>query len=339
MSRTILVTGGAGYIGSITCVRLIECGFRPLLLDNFSNSQPTVVARIGQLTGQAVSCVHGDVRDGELLDEVLAREPIAAAIHFAGLKAVGESTERPLDYWDVNVAGTLSLLRALDRAGVRRLVFSSSAAVYGEPRQLPLAENSPQAPANPYGRTKLAAERAIADVAATHPDWAAACLRYFNPVGAHPSGLLGEDPRGVPNNLMPFIAQLAVGRHHSLTVHGNDYPTADGTGVRDYIHVLDLADGHIAALRHLEANPGVHCFNLGTGTGHSVLELNAAFERACGRPLAHRIGPRRPGDVAACVADPARAREVLGWRAKRTLEQMCADTWRWQSTHPAGYAD
>ncbi len=339
MRPTVLVTGGAGYLGSITCVRLIESGFRLLLLDDFSNSHPAVIERIARLTGEPVSCTCGDVRDGALLDELLAREPIAAAIHFAGLKAVGESASRPLDYWDVNVGGTLSLLRALDRAGVRRMVFSSSAAVYGEPRQLPLAEDSPLAPASPYGQTKLAAERVIADVAATHPDWAATCLRYFNPVGAHPSGLLGEDPRGVPNNLMPYLAQLAVGRQRELTVHGNDYPTIDGTGVRDYLHVLDVADGHIAALRHLEANPGAHCFNLGTGTGHSVLQLKAAFERACGRTLPHRIGPRRAGDVAACVADPARAREVLGWRATRILDQMCADTWRWQSTHPAGYAD
>ena len=337
--RTVLVTGGAGYLGSITCVRLIESGFRPLLLDDFSNSHPRVIERIACLTGEPVRCIRGDVRDGAMLDDLLAREAVVAAIHFAGLKAVGESASRPFDYWDVNVGGTLSLLRALDRAGVRRLVFSSSAAVYGKSQQLPLAEDSPQAPANPYGHTKLAAERVIADVAATHPDWAAACLRYFNPVGAHPSGLLGEDPRGVPNNLMPYLAQVAVGRRKELTVHGDDYPTIDGTGVRDYIHVLDLADGHIAALRHLEANPGVHCFNLGTGAGHTVLQLKAAFERACGHALAHRIGPRRVGDVAACVADPTRAREVLGWRATRDLAQMCADTWRWQRMHPAGYPD
>lgn len=337
MRHTVLVTGGAGYLGSITCVRLVECGYRPLLLDDFSNSHPTVVARIARLTGEMPTCVRGDVRDAALLDELLAREPVYAAIHFAGLKAVGESTVRPLDYWDANLGGTLSLLRALERAGVRRLVFSSSAAVYGEARQLPLGEDSPLAPASPYGRTKLAAERLIADVAATRADWAAACLRYFNPVGAHPSGLLGEDPRGVPNNLMPFMAQLAVGRHRELTVHGSDYPTVDGTGVRDYVHVLDLADGHVVALRHLADNPGVHCFNLGTGRGHSVLELKAAFERACGRALPHRMGPRRPGDAAACVADPTRAREVLGWRATRDLDRMCVDSWRWQQAHPQGY--
>lgn len=335
MSRTVLVTGGAGYLGSITCVRLVECGYRPLLLDDFSNSHPAVIERISRLTGQAVSWVRGDVRNGGLLEDLLAREPIAAAIHFAGLKAVGESTRRPLDYWDINVGGTLSLLRALERAGVRRLVFSSSAAVYGEPRKMPLGEDSPLPPTSPYGRTKLAAERLIADVAATRPDWAAACLRYFNPVGAHPSGLLGEDPRGVPGNLMPFIAQLAAGRHRELVVHGNDYPTDDGTGVRDYIHVLDLADAHVAALRHLEGHPGVHCFNLGTGRGYSGLELKAAFERACGRELPHRIGPRRPADVSASVADPSRACEVLGWQAARDLDQMCADTWRWQRSHPA----
>lgn len=338
MTPSILVTGGAGYIGSLTCVRLIEAGYRPVVYDNFANSHPRVLERIEQLTGQPVTLVTGDVRDRVLLDQVLARERIQAAIHFAGLKAVGESVAQPFDYYDVNVHGTLCLLRALDSAGVRRLVFSSSATVYGEPSQLPLTEDAPLAPTNPYGQTKLAAERLIADVAASRCDWATVSLRYFNPVGAHPSGLMGEDPRGVPNNLMPFIAQVAVGRREALQVFGDDYPTVDGTGERDYIHVLDLADGHIAALRHLDRHPGAHCFNLGTGAAHSVLQLKAAFERACGRALAHRIVGRRSGDIAVYWADPTRARQAMGWTAHRDLAQMCADTWRWQSQHPNGYA-
>ncbi len=338
MTPSILVTGGAGYIGSLTCVRLIEAGYRPIVLDNFSNSHPAVLARIAQLTGQAVTLVAGDVRDGALLERLLARGGIHAAIHFAGLKAVGGSVAQPLDYYDVNLLGTLCLLQAMDRAGVRRLVFSSSATVYGQPQELPLTESAPVAPANPYGQTKLAAERLIADVAASNPAWATASLRYFNPVGAHPSGQMGEDPRGIPNNLMPYIAQVAVGRRDELHIYGDDYPTRDGTGERDYIHVLDLVDGHVAALRYLDRHTGAHCFNLGTGSAHSVLQVKSAFERACGRTLAHRVVARRSGDVAAYWADPARAQQALGWKAERDLDQMCGDTWRWQSQYPNGYA-
>jgi UDP-glucose 4-epimerase len=339
MTQTVLVTGGAGYIGSLTCVRLIESGYRPIVLDNFVNSHPRVLDRVKQLTGHAVTLITGDIRDTELLSGVFASASIDAVIHFAGLKAVGESVALPLEYYDVNVHGTLCLLRAMDQAGVRRLVFSSSATVYAETTQLPLDEQAPLAPANPYGQTKLAAERAIADVARSRPDWATVSLRYFNPAGAHPSGELGEDPRDVPNNLMPFMAQVAVGRREALQVYGADYPTVDGTGVRDYIHVLDLAEGHIAALRYLHTHPGTHCFNLGTGIGHSVLQLKAAFERACGKPLAYRLVARRAGDVAACWADASLARQLLGWQAQRDLDQMCADTWHWQSRHPKGYAD
>jgi UDP-glucose 4-epimerase len=338
MSATnILVTGGAGYIGSITCIRLIEAGLRPLILDNFCNSSRAVVDRIERLTGVRPALVEGDVRDAALLERLLADHPVDAAIHFAGLKAVGDSVREPLDYYDNNVQGTLVLLRALDAAGVRTLIFSSSATVYGDAREMPLREDAPTSATNPYGRSKLMVEQVLADLAVARPGWSVTRLRYFNPVGAHPGGELGEDPRGVPNNLMPYIAQVAVGRRDRLTVHGSDYPTPDGTGVRDYIHVLDLADGHVAALRHTHGRPGVHTYNLGTGAGHSVLEVLAAYEKACGRPLARVLAGRRPGDVAACWADPALALRELGWRATRTLAQMCEDSWRWQSAHPAGY--
>jgi UDP-glucose 4-epimerase len=259
-------------------------------------------------------------------------------IHFAGLKAVGESVQRPLAYYDHNVHGTLVLLEALRDAGVRTLVFSSSATVYGEARHMPLREDAPTSATNPYGRSKLMVEQMLGDLAESDPSWSLTALRYFNPVGAHPSGLMGEDPQGIPNNLMPFVAQVAVGRRDKLRVFGNDYPTPDGTGVRDYIHVLDLADGHLAALEYGHGRPGLHLFNLGTGHGHSVLEMLQAFSRACGRELPYEIAPRRPGDVANCWADPARAEALLGWHARRGLDEMCADTWRWQSMNPQGYA-
>ena len=336
----ILVTGGAGYIGSITCVRLIEAGLSPLILDNFSNSKPAVLDRIEQLTGRRPLLVEGDIRDRALLDRLLAEHKIEAVIHFAGLKAVGESVEQPLAYYDNNVAGTLDLVAALDAAGVRTLIFSSSATVYGEVATMPIREECPTGTTtNPYGSSKLMVERILADFQHARPDWSISLLRYFNPVGAHPSGLMGEDPQGIPNNLMPFIAQVAVGRRERLMVFGNDYPTPDGTGVRDYIHVLDLADGHLAALRRVHGQPGVHVYNLGTGQGYSVLEMRAAFERACGRPLPYAIAARRAGDIAECWADPSRAARELGWQARFTLEQMCADTWRWQSRNPQGYPD
>ncbi|UCH16618.1 MAG: UDP-glucose 4-epimerase GalE [Burkholderiales bacterium] len=335
----ILVTGGAGYIGSITTVQLLAAGLNAVILDNFANSKPAVLARIERVAGRAPVFVQGDVRDRVLLERVLGERQIDAVIHFAGLKAVGESVSMPLAYYDNNVHGTVQLLEAMHAANVRTMVFSSSATVYGEAAKMPLHEELPTSATNPYGRTKLMIEQILADVAASDPSWSMTALRYFNPVGAHESGLIGEDPQGVPNNLMPYIAQVAVGRLPRLRVFGDDYPTPDGTGVRDYIHVVDLADGHLAALRYAHGRPGMHVFNLGTGRGNSVLEMLAAFGRACGRELPYEVVPRRPGDVAACWADPTRAEQTLGWRAARTLEQMCADTWRWQSMNPGGYAD
>ncbi|MBK9394860.1 MAG: UDP-glucose 4-epimerase GalE [Uliginosibacterium sp.] len=335
----ILVTGGAGYIGSITCVRLIEAGYTPVILDNFCNSKPSVVDRIAGVAGARPALIEGDIRDRALLDRTLAAHKIDAVIHFAGLKAVGESVVKPLAYYENNLGGTFTLLQALDAAGVRTLIFSSSATVYGDPARVPILEDFPTGATNPYGRTKLMTEEILRDIVCASPDWSVTLLRYFNPVGAHPSGMLGEDPQGVPNNLMPFISQVAVGRREHLTVFGNDYPTPDGTGVRDYIHVLDLADGHVAALRHADGKAGVHIFNLGTGRGNSVLEMLAAFEKACGRTIPYAIAPRRSGDVAACWADPAKAARELGWQARLGLDEMCADAWRWQSLNPQGYPD
>ncbi|MBK9217867.1 MAG: UDP-glucose 4-epimerase GalE [Uliginosibacterium sp.] len=335
----ILVTGGAGYIGSITCVRLIEAGYTPVILDNFCNSKPSVVDRIAGVAGARPALIEGDIRDRALLDRTLAAHKIDAVIHFAGLKAVGESVVKPLAYYENNLGGTFTLLQALDAAGVRTLIFSSSATVYGDPARVPILEDFPTGATNPYGRTKLMTEEILRDIVCASPDWSVTLLRYFNPVGAHPSGMLGEDPQGIPNNLMPFISQVAVGRREHLTVFGNDYPTPDGTGVRDYIHVLDLADGHVAALRHADGKAGVHIFNLGTGRGNSVLEMLAAFEKACGRTIPYAIAPRRSGDVAACWADPAKAARELGWQARLGLDEMCADAWRWQSLNPQGYPD
>ncbi len=335
----ILVTGGAGYIGSITCVRLIEAGYTPVILDNFCNSKPSVVDRIAGVAGARPALIEGDIRDRALLDRTLAAHKIDAVIHFAGLKAVGESVVKPLAYYENNLGGTFTLLQALDAAGVRTLIFSSSATVYGDPARVPILEDFPTGATNPYGRTKLMTEEILRDIVCASPDWSVTLLRYFNPVGAHPSGMLGEDPQGVPNNLMPFISQVAVGRREHLTVFGNDYSTPDGTGVRDYIHVLDLADGHVAALRHADGKAGVHIFNLGTGRGNSVLEMLAAFEKACGRTIPYAIAPRRSGDVAACWADPAKAARELGWQARLGLDEMCADAWRWQSLNPQGYPD
>ncbi len=333
----ILVTGGTGYIGSLTCVRLIESGHAPVILDNFCNSKASVLDRIAAVTGKRPRFVEGDIRDAALLERLLQEHAIEAVIHFAGLKAVGESVQLPLQYYDNNVHGSCVLLSALHRAGVRTVVFSSSATVYGDASKMPIGEDAPTQVTNPYGGTKLVVENMLRDLAVAAPDWSVTLLRYFNPVGAHPSGLLGEDPQGVPNNLMPYIAQVAVGRRERLTVFGHDYPTADGTGVRDYIHVLDLADGHIAALRHCHGRAGTHVYNLGTGRGHSVLEALRAFERASGRTVPYVLAPRRAGDVAACWANPERAARELGWRAQRSLEEMCAHAWKWQSSNPQGY--
>ena len=333
----ILLTGGTGYIGSLTCVRLIEEGEHPVLLDNLANSKAAVLDRIERVTGVRPPFVQGDVRDRACLDRLLARYPIDAVIHFAGLKAVGESVAQPLAYYDNNVHGARVLLSSLHDAGVRNFVFSSSATVYGEAKTMPISETAPTGAANPYGHTKLMVEQMATDLASAEPDWCVTLLRYFNPVGGHPSGLLGEDPQGIPNNLMPFIAQVAVGRREHLTVFGNDYPTADGTGVRDFIHVLDLADGHLAALRARLGKTGTRIYNLGTGRGYSVLEALRAFEAASNRRIPYVVAPRRPGDVASCWADPSRAHAELNWAARRSLEQMCRDAWAWQQANPEGY--
>lgn len=333
----ILVTGGSGYIGSHTCIQMIEAGMTPIILDNLYNSKLLVLDRIEQVTGVRPAFYQGDIRDSEILQHVFAQHDIQGVIHFAGLKAVGESVEKPLMYYDNNVSGTLNLVREMDKAGVKILIFSSSATVYGDPASVPIRESFPTSATNPYGRSKLMVEECLTDFHKANPDWSITLLRYFNPVGAHESGLLGEDPQGIPNNLLPFVAQVAVGRREKLGVFGDDYPTPDGTGVRDYIHVIDLADGHLAALNKVGQQAGLHIFNLGTGQGNSVLEMVAAFEKAAQRPIPYEIKPRRAGDIAECWADPAYAEQVLGWKATRSLETMVVDTWRWQSNNPNGY--
>ena len=328
----ILVTGGAGFIGSHTCVALAQAGIPFLILDNFANSRWSVLERMSQITGAAPECVYGDVRDSDVLAQIFLQHPIDAVIHFAALKAVGESVREPLRYYDNNVSGTLTLLRAMRVAKVHTLVFSSSATVYGEPASVPIRENSPLSATNPYGWSKLMMEQMLADVDAAEPGmWRIARLRYFNPVGAHESGLIGEDPQGDPGNLMPYVAQVAAGQRPFLKVYGDDYPTPDGTGVRDYIHVCDLADGHVAALRYLRSRAGLLTANLGTGQPVSVLEMVRGFERASGQPIPYEVTARRPGDVAQCWADPALAQQQLDWRARHGIERMCADVWRWQN--------
>ena len=337
MSQRILVTGGAGFIGSHTCVALAAAGYVPVILDNLCNSDVRVLERLRQITGSTVRFIQGDVRDAALLARVFAEMPFAAAIHFAGLKAVGESVADPLAYYDTNVGGSLMLGSAMRDAGVNTLIFSSSATVYGEPEHSPIPEDAALRPASPYGRSKLMVEQALVDLYRSQPGWRIALLRYFNPVGAHESGLIGEHPHGKPNNLMPFVCQVAVGQRDKLQIHGADYPTPDGTGVRDYVHVMDLAEGHVAALKHAEIQSSLVTLNLGTGQGASVLEVVRAFERASGRPLPFEIGPRRPGDVPAYWGDPSLAQATLGWRARRSLDQMCADSWCWQQRNPDGY--
>ncbi|QXL83256.1 UDP-glucose 4-epimerase GalE [Comamonas sp. NLF-1-9] len=328
----ILLTGGAGYIGSHMYLALSQAGQASVLLDNFSNSHPQVLERLASITGKAPLCIRGDVRDSALLKEIFARHRISAVVHFAALKAVAQSVEKPLDYYDNNVGGTMSLMRAMAAADVRTLVFSSSATVYGDPDSVPVREDAPLRATNPYGWTKLMMEQILADVDRAEPGrWRIARLRYFNPVGAHESGLIGEDPRGIPNNLMPYVAQVAAGQRERLNVYGNDYPTPDGTGVRDYIHVCDLAEGHIAALDYLRSHPGMLTVNLGTGKPASVLDMVASFERASGRPVPYTVAARRPGDVAQCWADASLAQTLLGWRARRDTDAMCRDTWRWQN--------
>ena len=332
----ILVTGGAGYIGSHTCVELLNAGHELVVFDNFCNSHPEALARVEKITGRKLNVVKGDIRDQGALEEAIRSFNCTAVIHFAGLKAVGESVEKPLDYYDNNVIGTHRLLQAMANCGVKTLVFSSSATVYGEPQFLPLTEDHPLSATNPYGRTKLVIEEMLRDLYRADPSWCIGILRYFNPVGAHESGLIGEDPQGIPNNLMPFVAQVAVGRRECLKVWGNDYPTPDGTGVRDYIHVVDLAKGHLKALQRLDS-PQCYAVNLGTGTGYSVLEVAKAFAEASGRPVPYEIAPRRAGDVAACYAEASYAEQLLDWRAERNLSAMCLDTWRWQSVNPNGF--
>ena len=336
-SGMVLVTGGAGYIGSHTCVELLSAGLDVTVFDNFCNSQPESLARVRRITGRTVGLIEGDIRDRGALAGALRTSGASAVIHFAGLKAVGESVAQPLAYYDNNVVGSLRLLEAMGECGVKTLVFSSSATVYGDPQRLPLAEDHPLSATNPYGQTKLVIEHMLRDLHRGDPDWRISILRYFNPVGAHASGLIGEDPQGTPNNLLPFVAQVAVGRRKFVNVWGNDYPTPDGTGVRDYIHVVDLAQGHLKALDRLARHAECQAINLGTGVGYSVLEMLRAFEAACGKPLPYRIAPRRPGDIASCYADPRQANDLLGWRAGRDLQAMCADAWRWQSDNPNGY--
>jgi len=328
----ILLTGGAGYIGSHTAVALRLEGHSVVLFDNLANSQASVVEAMAQITGSPVPFVMGDIRDTAMLESVLVSQQIDAVIHFAGLKAVGESVQNPLDYYANNVQGTISLLQAMQACAIKTLVFSSSATVYGDPQYLPLDESHPTSATNPYGRTKLHIEQMLYDLTVSDPSWHVACLRYFNPVGAHESGLIGENPNGIPNNLMPYVAQVAAGLRAELNVFGNDYASPDGTGVRDYIHVMDLAEGHTAALRFLQRESGWHAINLGTGTGYSVLDIVKAFESASGQAVPYRIAARRSGDVAQCYADPQKAAALLGWSAKRTLADMCASTWRFQQS-------
>ena len=334
---TILLTGATGYIASHTWLSLLAAGFEVVGVDDFSNSSPAVLERLRELSGRAPVFERASVCDGAAMASVFERHPIDACVHFAAFKAVGESTARPLAYYANNLGGLLTVCAAMQRRGVGRFVFSSSATVYGEPERLPITEDAPLSATNPYGQTKLMGEQILRDLGASDTLWQTAVLRYFNPVGAHESGRIGEDPRGTPNNLMPFVAQVAVGRLPRLRVFGADYATIDGTGVRDYIHVVDLADGHVAALQRLLDRPGSLTVNLGTGRGCSVLEMVSAYTAASGRAIPYEIVPRRPGDVAACWADPALAREQLGWSARLDLPRMCQDSWRWQSMNPKGF--
>lgn len=333
----ILVTGGTGYIGSHACLALIQAGYRVMVLDNLSNSHSGVLDRLERICGTRPDFVRGDIRDVGLLRQLFSEYEINAVMHFAGLKSVGESVEKPLEYYDNNVRGTLDLLSAMREAKLKSLIFSSSATVYGDPASVPIKEDAPRSATNPYGRTKLMIEEILADYHHAEPDMNIMLLRYFNPIGAHESGLIGEDPQGIPNNLMPFITQVAIGRRDKLSIFGGDYPTCDGTGVRDYIHVMDLVEGHVAALRYCQDRGGLLTVNLGTGQGYSVLQMVRAFERASNKIIPYEIVSKRNGDIAQCWADPTAARELLGWQAQRSLEQMCVDSWRWQENNPKGY--
>ena len=336
---SVLVTGGAGYIGSHTCVELIEAGYEIIVADNLSNSCEEAVCRVEKIAGKNIPFENVELCDLAAVEALFAKYPnIDSVIHFAGLKAVGESVAKPLEYYTNNLVSTLNLLNVMRSHGVKNFVFSSSATVYGDPEVVPISEDTPTGnTTNPYGTTKLFIERILSDCCAADPGMNVALLRYFNPVGAHESGMIGEDPSGIPNNLTPYIAQVAVGKREMLHVYGNDYPTPDGTGVRDYIHVVDLAIGHVAALKKLAENCGLFICNLGTGNGYSVMEVLHAYEKACGKTLPYVVDPRRPGDIAVCYADPTKAREELGWEAKLGIDEMCASSWKWQSTNPNGY--
>lgn len=334
---TVLVTGGAGYIGSHTCVELLEAGCRIVVVDNLSNSRYEAVQRVGEITGRDFPVYIRDLMDKESLRAIFREHPIEAVIHFAGLKAVGESVRLPLKYYHINLMSTISLCEVMEEFGVRRLIFSSSATVYGMPEEVPIKESAPLGAVNPYGRTKQMIEQMLQELTEANPEWSVTALRYFNPVGAHASGRIGEDPGGIPNNLIPYISQVAVGRLKEVGVFGNDYDTPDGTGVRDYIHVVDLAQGHLKALEMLKRQSGLNVYNLGTGRGCSVLEMIEAYAKASGRPIPYRIAPRRPGDIGVCFADTAKANRELGWQAMRGIQEMCEDAWRWQSANPYGY--
>ncbi len=334
----ILVTGGAGYIGSHTCVELLNAGYEVVVVDNLYNSSPKSLERVEQITGKKVTFYEVDLLDRDALNEIFEKETIEAVIHFAGLKAVGESVAKPLEYYHNNITGTLILCDVMRNHGVKSIVFSSSATVYGDPAFVPITEECPKGnPTNPYGQSKSMLEQILMDLHVSDPEWNVILLRYFNPIGAHKSGLIGEDPKGIPNNLVPYIAQVAVGKRACLGVFGNDYKTHDGTGVRDYIHVVDLAIGHVKAIKKIEQKDGIHIYNLGTGNGYSVLDVLHAYEKACGKELPYEIKARRPGDIDACYAEPTKAYNELGWKAERGIEEMCEDSWRWQSNNPDGY--
>jgi len=335
----ILATGGAGYIGSHTCVELLQNGHEVIVVDNLQNSKYEAIKRVQEITGRKLSFHEVDLRDRTELEKIFRQNKIDAVIHFAGLKAVGESTQKPLEYYQNNITGTLVLCEVMRQYGVKTIVFSSSATVYGNPKTVPITEDFPLSATNPYGRTKLMIEEIFGDLYVSDSSWNIVMLRYFNPVGAHKSGKIGEDPKGIPNNLFPYISQVAVGKLKELSVYGNDYPTPDGTGVRDYIHVVDLAAGHLKALEKIKGKSGLSVYNLGTGRGYSVLEAIAAFAKSSGKKIPYKIVGRRPGDIPACYADPAKANRELNWKASRGLEEMCADAWRWQTTNPDGYAE
>ena len=336
----ILITGGAGYIGSHTALELLNEGYEVVVYDNLCNSSQESLRRVEELTGKTVKFYEGDVLDGAALQAMFRAENVDAVIHCAALKAVGESVQKPLEYYQNNITGTLTLMDVMNRVGVKNIVFSSSATVYGSPEEMPITESCPKGQCtNPYGWTKSMMEQIMSDVQKANPDWNVILLRYFNPVGAHKSGRIGEDPKGIPNNLMPYISQVAVGKLEKLGVFGNDYNTPDGTGVRDYIHVVDLAIGHVKAINYIFTNPGLDVINLGTGVGYSVLDMVKAFSKACGKEIPYEIKPRRAGDIDMCYADPSKALKVLGWKAERGLDEMCEDTWRWQSQNPNGYRE